>query len=76
MLSLVKGLFKVGVKFRLARPESSHASRFRVSGFGFRLARSKLSLTVGVGFRVSSVETSSPDLSPDHVSSGDFSILY
>ena len=49
-------------------------SRFRVSGFGFRVSigpgevKSSESVS-GFGFRVSLVETNSADLSPDHVSS-------
>ena len=41
---------------------------FRVSGFGFWFARPESCLGVGFGFRVWSVETSSPEVSLDHVS--------
>ena len=59
-----------GLGFRVWSPAEK---RFRVSGFGFRLARPESSLRVsfrfsGFGFRVLSLEASSPDLSPDHVS--------
>ena len=58
-----------GFGFRVSQFETKFSSRFRVSGFVFRVSIGPVGKSsLQSRFRVSRVETSSADLSPDHVS--------